>query len=49
MGQREFKSASGVGAEACPATRLAPQRSGPGPAGAVARLGLVAGLAVAEN
>ncbi|MPC60223.1 hypothetical protein E2C01_054262 [Portunus trituberculatus] len=49
MGQKGFKSASGGEGESRPATRLSPQRAGPGPAGAVAVLEPVAGLAGAEN
>ncbi|MPC88133.1 hypothetical protein E2C01_083026 [Portunus trituberculatus] len=49
MGQKGLKSASGGGGEACPATRLAPQRARPGPAGEMAVLGPVVGLDRAEN
>ncbi|MPC73506.1 hypothetical protein E2C01_067837 [Portunus trituberculatus] len=49
MGQKCFKSESGGGSEARPATRLASQRAGLGSAGAVAVLGPVAGLAGTEN
>ncbi|MPC61336.1 hypothetical protein E2C01_055406 [Portunus trituberculatus] len=49
MGQNGFKNVSGGGGEARPATRLAPQRAGPGLAGAVAVLKPMAGLAGAEN
>ncbi|MPC37082.1 hypothetical protein E2C01_030555 [Portunus trituberculatus] len=49
MEQKGFKSPSGGGVEARPATRLAQQRAGPRPVGIVAGLGLLAGHAGAEN